>query len=219
MEDKESLTGTDFFYISSPSYFLFPDPLPAMTDSSPSPIVGQMPQSERIIHLVLGGAGLVCLAIGYLMVRQGMEVVRLARESSSWPESEARVTYAKSEYHDGGSTGSSQYEPVVHYRYTVNGVEYEGDTIFFGSKSYQNRSGKARSQEVVSRYANYPLVPLRVNPQRPEQSVLEPGVTLRTYDSMGWALVFLIAGLALILFDLWLVFAPTGTASEPQSEP
>lgn len=142
-----------------------------------------------------------------------MEVIRLARDSRAWPETGAQVTYAKSEYHYGGQSASSFYEPVVKYHYTVEGVPYEGDTIFFGATTFQNRSGKARSANIVSRYANHPLVQVRFNPARPDQSVLEPGASLRTLNSFGWALVFVGAGIALILFDLWLLFSHGKTAS------
>jgi hypothetical protein len=180
---------------------------------------GKMSKEERIVHTVIWTLVLVLLAVGYFLLRPGMEVIGLARESRSWPETDARVTYAKSEFSYGGDAGSSSYEPVVKYRYTVDGVEHEGETVFFGTTRFQNRSGKAQSLEIVSRYAGNPTVKVRYNPARAAQSVLEPGVTLRSFDSLGWAFLFLGAGVALILFMVW-PFSPRARpveAMQPES--
>ena len=69
-----------------------------------------------------------------------------------------------------GSKGGTNYKPVVEYRYTVAGREYQADRYEFMGMS--SSSGHASSQAVVTAHAPGKTVTVYYDPQAPESAVL-----------------------------------------------
>ncbi len=97
--------------------------------------------------------------------------IRLGRQSVSWPVFKGRVRESFARNYVG------KYQPVVRYEYEVEGILFRGDTI-------------AHVTFFVAKYAIEPFVrgfrpgaeiDVRVNPNRPQDSVLRPGARFQSW--------------------------------------
>ena len=96
-----------------------------------------------------------------------------AKAAESWPTAfgkilAAQVKVEESSNSDGDST--TWYNPVVEYAYTANGRELEGRTLRFGNPRSANRK---KADAAIAPYAVGSSIPVRYNPEHPEESVLE----------------------------------------------
>ena len=70
----------------------------------------------------------------------------------------------------------------IHYSYTVNAKDYEGQRVSFGSVSTNNPED---AQRVLRRYPERKIVKVYYHPKKPTDSVLEPGITGSTFFLPG----------------------------------
>ena len=123
----------------------------------------------------------------------------LAFQSAEWPLREGRVV-ASSVHDVGASDTGPEYALRVTYRYAVDGVEYEGRRVHFGSSFLLSRlSFASRARAAVASERFRPGAPIRVHvhPTRRELSTLLPG--------SGWELyaaILALSGLLAYLFIL-----------------
>lgn len=134
----------------------------------------------------------ILLAAGWLFCR-GIQAIEKARKSAGWPSAEGVVN--KSEVVETTSTSDGQtyhyFAPRVQYSYEAGGRLRTGDVIAFGLE------GIATDGSFARRYcARYPVgkrVTVHYHPVRVETSVLEPGLSIRTFIPValgcGFALV------------------------------
>jgi hypothetical protein len=138
--------------------------------------------------LLFGG---IFLVIGGGLSYWGWNIVQNAQASSAWPTTDGTVTSSevvRVSDADGGVT----YSPEVTYSYSVDNVQYVGDTISFGENTYSSK----RKAEGIS--ADYPVgkaVTVYHDPLEPEVSVLEPGVSGGSYIALAVGVVFILIGL------------------------
>ena len=128
-----------------------------------------------LLALVIGGFGLAFLAIVASSLREaaGMKL---------WPVSEVRVLSAKvQEYRQtvGRGVGGPRarltiYRPVLLYEYEVTGKRFQGSRV--AQSPGLDRGVPEFAQKVVERYPSGSTVAVRYNPNRPDESVLEPRV-------------------------------------------
>jgi hypothetical protein len=127
---------------------------------------------------------------------------RKGRQSMKWPSTQAFIRKSfveKSTYRTREGGSQTAYWPNLQYRYIVNEREYWGDRINFGiSYTLSISTGEAKAQEVCSRYLVDSYYQVFYNPERPNESVLEPGSTEAAY---GLAISLLIA---LIIGFVWI---------------
>jgi hypothetical protein len=150
-------------------------------------------------------AGLVGLVLGIVFTLAGagfgawatMTLVE-ALASRSWPQAPGQVTESKVESWKD-SEGDRSYQAVITYRYKVNGSGYTSDRISFGDHA---GSGSSHAHRLVRRYTAGKAVQVYYNPDHPERSVLEPGLTPLTFLFLGLASILLLIGL-LIMF-IWI---------------
>ncbi len=95
-----------------------------------------------------------------------------AKRSQRWPVTGGIVYQSDVEKHtqvDPEVLPSTPFEPVVQYRYTVDGRHYSGKRIFFGTVS----TSLSAAREITSHYLPGMGIPVYYNPRNPAQSVLE----------------------------------------------
>jgi hypothetical protein len=96
-----------------------------------------------------------------------------ARRSLSWPVAGAIVYQSLVEKHAQGNPATLQadvFEPVIQYKYTLQGRQYTGKRIFFGSST----TNQTAAEEILARYLPGMPVLVHYDPRDPAQSVLEP---------------------------------------------
>lgn len=81
------------------------------------------------------------------------------------------------------------------YRYQVNGITYNRDTVFFGTTIPLDDA-----ISITDRYKIDMEVNVRVHPDKPGVSVLVPGVTPYTYSLLFIGPLFLWAGASVFGF-------------------
>jgi hypothetical protein len=122
--------------------------------------------TNHIIVLVLAGLGVVLFAV---YIRNLARV----RASGSWPAVQGTVTESWIEEDattEEDGTISRRYAPKVSYRYTVMGMEYQGDRIAFGPGTSGSRSS---AEKVLARYPKGGAALVYYNPEKPTDAVLE----------------------------------------------
>jgi hypothetical protein len=132
---------------------------------------------------------LVCLPIvlvGIGVAVLGVRTIRKANLSANWPTTDGSIL--KSEI----ACAEGRYEPMVVYRYAVDGKPHQGTEIGFGNRISSSDSRHATSYS--DKYQVGALVTVYYDPENPNTAVLEPGVTKKTYITITFGLGFAIIG-------------------------
>jgi hypothetical protein len=138
--------------------------------------------------------GGIFLAIGGGISFWGWNILQNAKASSSWPTAQGNVISSDVSYSSNADGGES-YSPEVIYQYTVNDQHYESHTIKFGENSYSSRR---KAEGIASSYPVGKEVTVYYDPQNPERSVLEPGVSGGSYIVLGIGVLFGLIGLVAV---------------------
>lgn len=126
------------------------------------------------------------IAVAFIVV--ALRNRRRAAASQQWPTAEGTVTAATIKIWKDRESGDS-YEPKITYSYTVDGQQYQGDKIAFGTTRSHDRAG---AEAVTARYAVGTPVAVSYDPANPKLAVLEP-------KSTGSNTVFLIVGVVFLI--------------------
>ena len=143
--------------------------------------------------------GLVLLGIlwiagfGYAHFR----AVGKAKAAETWPTATGRVVACEvveeeSSDREGGTT--TWYNPVVTYAYTAGGRELSGRRLRFGNYRFATRK---KAEAALAPYPVGAAPPVRYNPERPEECVLETRKPGPLY------LVMALFGLLFVAFGLF----------------
>lgn len=115
---------------------------------------------------------LVFILLGTVFLLAALWNAICALESRRWPEAPGVIsTSYKKETHDAEYT---KIAPIVRYRYRVDGLELTGTRVMFGG--FISTSAGVYARRITERYRPGQEVVVRYDPQKPEESVLEPGV-------------------------------------------
>lgn len=146
----------------------------------------------------------IFLLVGLGLSVWGWTILQDARASASWPSAEGRVIgseVTRSTDADGGDS----YSPEVTYSYTVENASYTNDLIKFGENAYGSRN---KAEEIA---ANYPVgraVTVYYDPEQPDLSALEPGVTAGSFIVLCIGAFFV--GISLIIAPLTMFLSNRG---------
>lgn len=132
---------------------------------------------------------LLFVIVGSVLIAYGGQQLWIAYQAESWPQTVGTVIASSVDYHR--SRNSASYFPRVRYRYTVDGVQYEGHRIWVEE---QGRSSRGWAQEVVARYQPGTMVTVFYDPSNPAFAVLVPGLF------EGGAIIWVLVGVVFILF-------------------
>ena len=137
----------------------------------------------------------VFMAVGLWFIGKGISEVVIAHQSVGWQSTRGRITDSKL-VGSSGRKGGRSYKPQITFEYRVAGGNYTSSNAFFG----QGIAGGGYAHRYVSKYKKGSEVTVSYNPHRPEQAVLEPGITKRVFAPIVFGLVFfVIAGSFMLL--------------------
>jgi hypothetical protein len=134
-------------------------------------------------------AGLACIAVGLNALRVGLR-------SRSWLPTPGKILTSRV-----GPAPEESFRASVTYRYSFGGAEFESSRIR-PLESYASFRGPA--QRVVDRYQPTQQVIVFVNPARPEEAFLEPGV------QRGSSLLLILSGLGMAAVAGYKLFVALG---------
>lgn len=162
--------------------------------------------TKHWIGMLIALVALGVAAASLHFARPALEVLRLARVSSSWTPIEAKVVFATidSTYSSVNSNSPNYHEPKVRFSYSVAGHSYESDIILFGHLRLTNRQGRLAANRILDPYRNNPTVTAFYNPDNPAQAVLEPGFKLRSLNGLVNVGIGFAIALGLLVLAVWL---------------
>lgn len=142
----------------------------------------------------------VLLLVGGLTAWIGWQQVATAYASNNWPVTTGVVVSSgvttgvtSSNTTAGRSTSSTTvYGAAVVYKYRVNNRTFSSDQVAIGQGS-SSRFSYAR--QISERYPRGARVMVYYSPDDPAQAVLEPGLSLKAFFTLGVGLAFLLVGL------------------------
>lgn len=143
---------------------------------------------SRIFPLIFTAAGAIALCLG-------LQWMQRAKASTNWPTAPGVVVSSEVQSRSDGDT--TTYGAEILYEYEVDGVRHSSSRVGYGDYS-TNYSGHARN--IVKQYPKGAAVTVHYMPEKPGESVLEPGVHARTYFVPALGAVFTTFGLLMLWF-------------------
>ena len=152
--------------------------------------------------MTLGGQGmnslflLLGLPFGLAPLAYGAWTIRREFAPAKWLKVTGTIVASKVEEKASQLTeGVPVHVPAIEYEYAINSQTFKSSR----RRLHNYISGeRADADAVLSRYPAGASVIVFVNPRKPEQSVLEYGVSPLSWIPLGFGLVFLLLSLALL---------------------
>lgn len=142
----------------------------------------------------------IFLLIGVLLTIWGWTILQNARASASWPTADGLITDSRVS-RSTDSDGGDSYSPEITYSYAVNNLGYVNNTIKFGENSYGSRS---KAEKIAAGYPIGRNVTVYYDPEKPDRSVLEPGVTAGSYIVISIGVFFILITLITVPISIYL---------------
>ena len=116
-----------------------------------------------------------------------------ASQSPTWPIVDGTITqsYIQKKYRNGGRT----YHAIIHFKYKINNIEYEGKKRCF---TYMATSFIKHAEDILSIYPVGKNVDVFHHPDKPKVSVLEVGTNAGIPFILAIIIVFFILGIWLV---------------------
>jgi Protein of unknown function (DUF3592) len=147
---------------------------------------------EEFFHYLSGG--LFILSGGGLIVWQALAMERAAA-SRRWPRASGKVLRVFVAEKEGGE--GPVYLVKVLCQYRVGDSEYTCDRLRFGIALWNDR-WIARLSRTLKKYTAGDKVEIAYDPEKPEESVLEPGFAPTLLSGFGLGFVVFIAGILVL---------------------
>jgi len=136
----------------------------------------------------------IFLLIGVGLTFWGWNILQNARASASWPTADGVVTISGVS-RSTDSDGADSYSPEVTYSYKVDNTNLINSTIKFGENSYSSRK---KAEGIAAGYPVGKNVTVYYDSEKPDRSVLEPGVSAGSYIVIGIGVFFILLTLAIV---------------------
>jgi hypothetical protein len=142
----------------------------------------------------------VFVLAGMLGIVYGVGVVVQACASARWSVANGTIVKSTIDIDDGDGERNSTYRPLIEYRFPFHGHEMTGSLIAFGLKNFYFSEKAARAY--CKRYSVGTPVKVYHHPSDATRTVLEPGLSSRSFLPFSLSLCFLSIGL-LMLWGSW----------------
>ena len=153
----------------------------------------------RLFPLSFGFGSMIFLGVGLWMINKGMQSENWDKGTATITSSEIEKTESKSKDAQGFTQTSTSYGVSVKYSYTVEGGNYEGNTVGFGTMSHNERSD---AQDELKSFPKGKTIDVYYDPENPSDSVLNKGVF--------WPMYIVVVVMVIILIgSIWASFALT----------
>lgn len=135
----------------------------------------------------------------YRLIKHGWELYK-GQQSTSWPAVPCVIlsSSVESKVVRSGRRRRTVYYPAIRYRYLVSGPELEGATVSF-TPSFMGYDREA-AYMTCEHYQVDSQHDVHYNPNKPAESVLQPGIHIATLPVL--AILFEIAVMGFILWTL-----------------
>ncbi|RJQ26820.1 MAG: DUF3592 domain-containing protein [Peptococcaceae bacterium] len=140
---------------------------------------------------------------GIFLLLWGGRIIYLSVISTDWPQTEGIVISSGVEKYDSGLLNKEEgpsYGARVVYKYTVAQIPYTGSIISF---SDYNSGSPRHPLEVIKQYPPGRRVTVHYSPQNPGLSVLETGVTWKSFIVFIIGLIFIATGTLFVLLEYY----------------
>lgn len=161
-------------------------------------------------YFVIGGlvTALVFLGLGFFMLRKAIRNRRMAAAAAQWPTTDGTVisTDVVKRTHKSENGGFDYFVPQIRYEYKANGSRRQGNVIRIGldDMGYMEEN---KAREHVARYPVGATIPVRYDPDHPDDAVLEIGEVGVTRKIFAGAILAAL-GVAAIVFAIWSATLP-----------
>jgi len=140
--------------------------------------------------LLAKSAGGICLiVIAPFIVMPTIRSFNQARQSASWPQTDAEIT--KSEVVREDEKGKPAWDPKISYRYTVDGKNFTSSKVSWRSFS---TSIYIHAEEVATKYPVGSVHKAFYSPDDPSKSILESGTNWMVNLGLFAPLFFVVLG-------------------------
>lgn len=146
-----------------------------------------------IVNIAQMFAAFFMFSLGMAATFWSIVEVRRAHQSVRWPSTSGQVLDSGVKYYV--KAGRHNWEWHVWYRYSVRGISFERNRVFFGTTI-----GPAEATSIVARFPTGVEVPVHYAPGNPGVSVLMPGVNRHTYSMLFIGPLFLWIAAAILGF-------------------
>ncbi|MGK7944802.1 MAG: DUF3592 domain-containing protein [Microcystaceae cyanobacterium] len=151
-----------------------------------------------IVLVVVG----IFVAVGAGLMLSGFHQIKLAHASHRWPTASGQITHSQVQI-NSDSDGTT-YKPIIKFSYRYQGRNLTSDNIFFGGGGVAT-GDRRYADKFVRKYPVGKRVQVAYNPHRPKQSVLEAGLTKKSFIQFTFgSLFFMMGGGVGILYWLFL---------------
>jgi len=127
--------------------------------------------------------------IGGVVTLQSLAEIMRGYASRHWPQTMATVVESRVE-EQVNADGQFVFLPLVRYRYTVEGQEYESLNIRFPTKPFVSHR---RAQAVVTQHPAAASLRVSYCASQPTTSVVEPGPTKNAFIDARLGISFLLS--------------------------
>ena len=152
---------------------------------------------------VIGGA---FIGVGFLVFILLLKALLKAKVSRLWPmvtgellDADLKLAVYKGVDSDGTTDQASALNVDFTYSYRVKGQQYTGRRVTFSDRVNKTPGSL---KKLLKRYQGKSSIVVYYNPEKPQESVLVPGVSLYNLTPFITAILFLLAGL--YIFNLQL---------------
>jgi hypothetical protein len=153
----------------------------------------------RLFPLSFGLGSMIFLGVGLWMINKGIQSENWDKGTATITSSEIEKTESRSKDAQGFTQTSTSYSVRVTYAYTVEGNNYEGNTVGFGTMSHNERSD---AQEELKSYPQGKSIDVYYDPENPSDSVLKKGVFWPMY-------IVIVVMVIMLIGSFWASFALT----------
>jgi hypothetical protein len=182
-------------------------PASAANEPAPAAREGWLPASshellgeQRLQDVLVIGFCAAFSLIGWLMIVQGAEQIRLTRSVAQWPTADGIVEAAEV-YEVDGSQGA-RWRPHVTYSYAVGGRLVMATRLSLGKAPLETKLADA--ERYVGQYPPGSHVTVFFNPRELTESVVDVSTPRTAYVNLGFgALLALVGPALLVLLGFW----------------
>ena len=126
---------------------------------------------------ILGGVVVALISLGGIIAC--ITIMSRAINSEEWNRVDCEIIESSIQFLNAIPPG--RYYPIVKYRYTVDGVMYEGRKVRFGGSA----TSKFAATDICRRYQSGRVAKVSVDPKNPEKSVLLPGLSFQIFIALA----------------------------------
>ena len=142
--------------------------------------------------------GLIILIIGFAILC--MTVIAISNSVSAKEWSIIMGKIIKSDIYElqFGGESNATFRPDIAFEYNVNGEKYISDRLYYGVKIMSSFNW-IKSRKLVEKYPVNKEVKVYFNPNKPSESVVEPGIHVDLGVIFIFAIFFVICGFLLYI--------------------